>query len=283
MDRLTGRLTDPGPFARKRRSPRFVGTHLVNPGNFVANKYTRKGKQGSPLGEDEFVSFWNRAYEASLPYARHIAIGLAGLVVVAVLAWVGLWVRSNARQDATEAFGLAAQLYDAELKTADKDAKAADKAPALADSDGVKQYATAKERAEAVLAELDKVKGSAVAKSARLARAGVLYDLGRYAEAEPLYRAVADDTEGLVRDVAAEGVGLCLENQGKLDDALKAYQALAARDGLLKDRAGFDQARVMAQKGDKDGAVKLLKEVLGRIPTGQLHDQLQTQLAQLEG
>lgn len=244
----------------------------------MANKYTRKGKQGTPLGEDEFVSFWNRIYEASLPYARHIAIGVAGALVVAVLAWVGLWVRSNARQDATEAFGRAAQLYDAELKSADKDAKVA--APA---DDEVKQYATAKERSEAVLAELDKVKGSAVAKSARLARAGVLYDLGRYAEAEPLFRAVAEDADGLVRDVAAEGVGLALESQGKLDEALKAYQALAARDGLLKDRAGYDEARVMAAKGDKEGAVKLVKDVLGRIPTGLLHDQLQTQLAQLGG
>jgi tetratricopeptide (TPR) repeat protein len=253
----------------------------------LANKYTRKGRERGdapvePLPvNDQFMSLSARGWVAMSPYFRQIGFGLAGLGVALVLAWVILHWREGKRESATEAFGRAVRIYDAELLTSDEKPKADEDVP---------RFKTAKERSDAALAELDKLArdygGTPVADRARAVRAGVLYDGGNFAEAQKLWQQVADAAgkDDPMKVVAREGAGLCLENQGKLDEALAFYQELeTAGGGFYRDRAQFDRARALAAKGNKPEAEKLWKELLSRVPQGGLHDQIQSRLAALSG
>jgi tetratricopeptide (TPR) repeat protein len=253
----------------------------------VANKYTRKGRArgdapSEPLPvDDQFVSLWARAFAAIEPYMRQVALGLAAAVVAALALWGVSHLMAGARQDATESFGRAVRIYEADLLGADEKVKSDEDVP---------RFKTSKERADATLAELDrldKAHGSTkVAKQARALRAGVYFDQGRFAEAADAWKKVADDADKAdpMKVVAREGVGLSLESQGKLDDALTIFKEIeSAGGGFFRDRAQFDQARVLAAKGSKAEAEKLFKDLLGRVPQGGFHDEIQTRLTALGG
>lgn len=253
----------------------------------MANKYTRKGKErGNAPAEqfpvdDEFVSISARVWNAAQPYLRQIGYVLAGAVVAVGIGWGVSKYMNGSRQDATEMFGLAVRVYEADLLGPDEKAKPDDEVP---------RFKTAKERADATVQKLDaldKAHGSTkVAAKARSLRAAVLFDQGKYAEAADLWRKVAEESEAgdPMKIVAREAVGLCLESQGKLDDALNIFKEIeAAGGGFLKDRAQLNQARVLAAKGSKADAEKLYKGLLERVPQGGLHDEIQTRLTALGG
>lgn len=244
------------------------------------SKYNRKQKKTS----DEFVGFWQKVYQAAAPYARAILIVLGTTLAIVFAVW-GLSTYFEHRSEAAaEAFGHAVKLYDAELLTGNLPA------PKTDEENPIPRYKTEKERADAVLAELDALEkkwGSTdVAKNALIFRAGIQYDLGKFDEAGKLYKQASEraSKDPHMAAVANEGLGLSAEAQNKLDDALAAYKAMEPKTGdFYRDRALYDQARVLVKKGDKKGAGNLYKEVLAKMPTSQLRDEIQNQLAQLEG
>ena len=144
-------------------------------------------------------------------------------------------------------------------------------------------------RAQNVLKQLDELDskhgGSAASKEGRLFRAGVLFDLGRIDEAAQSYEKFLGESKGSpMTTVAREGLGLCKEQQGKLDEALAEYQKLEPKTGdFFRDRALWDEARVLTKKGDKKAAAEKLKELVAKVPTSPLKDEAQSQIAQLEG
>ena len=151
------------------------------------------------------------------------------------------------------------------------------------------RFKTEKERADATLKELDEFdkkygssstarRGQAVPRRRLLRpgpprRRGAAYEkFIKGAHPSPLLLA------------AQEGLGLCREQQDKLDDALAHYQALEPKTGdFYRDRALWDQARVLTKKGDKKKARRALKELVAKTPSSPLKDEAQTQIAQLEG
>ncbi len=242
------------------------------------SKYNRKQKVAKV--DDEFVSFWARAFQKVEPYLQRI-----GLVVVAgLVAWVGIFIAANyssqGREKAAESFAKAARIYSADLLTADS--------PPPANADETPRFKTAKERAEATVKELDlldKEHPGKLGQSAKLFRAGVLYDLLQLDDAAKLYAEVesaAKDTP--VHALAAEGAGLCDEQRGKLDEALKRYKEMEPKTGdFYRDRALYNQGRVLIKKGDKKQALEAFKEAIAKVPTTPLKDEIQTQLMLLEG
>jgi predicted negative regulator of RcsB-dependent stress response len=253
----------------------------------VANKYTKKGRARGDLPaeglavDDEFISLTERVWIAIEPYLLQIGYGIAGLGVAALALWGLSSMWTGSRQDATEMFGKAVRVYEADLLGAEEKPKADDDVP---------RFKTSKERADATLAELDKLDkahgSTKVSKQGRALRASVLFDQGKFAEAADLWRKVADDADKTdpMKVVAREGVGLCLESQGKLDDALNLFKEIeGAGGGFFKDRAQLDQARVLTAKGSKADAQKLYKDLLGRVPQGGLHDEIQSRLSALDG
>jgi predicted negative regulator of RcsB-dependent stress response len=264
----------PGGFAKNADS--------IPRGTNVANKYTRKSKTQIPQN-DEFVSFWQRAYDFISPYGRPIAIGGGLLLVMLAAVWATDRLFVSRKQNATEMLGRVLRIYQAELLP--EDAKPEDAKPK---DDDTPRFKTAKERAEATVAELDKLMkeagSSSAAEDAQLVRAGALFDLGRFADAEAAYRSFLDHVSksDKLAVVAREGLGLSMEAQGKLDAALSAYQEIEKAGGdTYRDRAQFDQARVIAKKGDKKKAFDMYKQILEKSPTTPLREEIQAKQAQL--
>jgi tetratricopeptide (TPR) repeat protein len=244
-------------------------------------KYHRKQRNGP---NDEFVGFWQKLFEKVAPYARAIGIvSVTALVIVFVVWGLSAWVEKRA-EGAAELFGRAVKIYDAELLTDGAEPPKSD------EENPIPRFKTTAERAQATLEaldELDKKFGSTdVAKDAVLFRAGVKFDTGQYEDAEALYKKALERApkDPSVQALAREGIGLCAEAKGKLDDALTAYQATEPTSGdFYRDRALYDEARVYLKKGDKKKAVELYKEVLDKMPKSQLHDDIQNLLALLQG
>lgn len=243
------------------------------------SKYTRKQRQAP---QDEFVGFWDNLFKKAEPYARAIGITVATAGVLIAVVWgVMSWMERKS-QAATEAFGRAVRIYEAELQTGDEPAKSDEENP-------VPRFKTDKERAEATLAELDqfdkKYGHSPTADEAVLFRGGVNYDLGRLDAAAAAYEKFIERAYPSPLVLAArEGLGLVEEQQGKLDDALAQYQKLEPKTGdFFRDRALWDEARVWQKKGDKKKAAERLKELVAKTPASPLKDEAQTQIAELEG
>jgi tetratricopeptide (TPR) repeat protein len=242
------------------------------------SKYTRKQRIKA---EDEFVSFWHHAYDKLSPYGRAIGITLATALAMWFLIWGVSGYFERRTQSAAEAFGRAVKIYDAELVTDDNPVKSDEENP-------VPRFKTAKERADATLAELDgidKTYGkSEIAQNALLFRAGVLFDLGRYDEALAANRKFLEFARDRVpaSTLARENLGLCYEALGKLDEALAAYEALEPKHGdFYRDRALYAEARVLAKKGDKKKAAERYQQAL-KVPSTPLRDEIQARLASLE-
>jgi predicted negative regulator of RcsB-dependent stress response len=243
------------------------------------SKYTRKQKTAP---KDEFVSFWERAFIAVEPYARAIGITVLTAGALIGIVWgVTTWFESRT-QNATEAFDRAVRTYEAELITSDDQPKTDEENP-------VTHYKTEKERAEATLKLLDELDAkhpsSSAAREAKLFRAGVYFDSGRIDEAAAGYeKFLGQSKSSPLTSVAREGLGLCKEQQGKLDDALAEYQKLEPKSGdFYRDRALWNEARVLTKKGDKKAATAKLKELIEKVPGSPLKDEAQNQVAQLEG
>ncbi len=243
------------------------------------SKYTRKKRQAP---QDEFVGFWDKLFKRIEPYAR--AIGIMTLTAGALIAivWGAMRWMEHKSQAATEAFGHAVRVYEAELQVGDEPPKSDEENP-------VAHYKTEKERADATLKELDefdkKYGHSSTAEEATLFRAGVYYDLARWDDAAASYEKFIKGAHPSPLLLAAkEGLGWCRAQQGKLDDALTMYQGLEPKTGdFYRDRALWDQARVLTKKGDKKKAAEKLKELVAKMPSSPLKDDAQTQIAQLEG
>ncbi len=243
------------------------------------SKYTRKQRQAP---QDEFVGFWDRVFKAVEPYARAIGITAATAGVLIAIVWgVTTWMEKK-QQAATEAFGRAVHIYEAELATGDT-------TPPGDEENPVPRFKTAEERADATLKELDefdkKYGRSATADEATLFRASVYYDLGRIDDAATQYdKFIKRAHPSPLVPTAKEGLGLCKERQGKLDEALALYKELEPKTGdFYRDRALWDEARILAKKGDKKQAAERLKELVAKMPSSPLKDEAQTQIAQLEG
>jgi predicted negative regulator of RcsB-dependent stress response len=244
------------------------------------SKYTRKQRTAP---EDEFVSFWDKVFKKAEPYARPAAIVAVTAAVLVAAVWGFTTFSEHKQQVATEDFGRAVRIYDAELLTDAEPPKP------IEEENPIPRFKTEKERADATLKALDefdaKHKSSGTAHEAKLFRAGVYFDQGRLDDASAAYSKFLEDTHpSPLVSVAREGLGLCKEQQGKLDDALSDYKQLEPKTGdYYRDRALWDQARVLQKKGDKKAAADKLKELVAKTPASPLKDEAQNQIAQLEG
>jgi tetratricopeptide (TPR) repeat protein len=251
------------------------------------SKYNRKKENPATASTDEFVGFWQQAFEKLRPFARAIGWSLVGFVVVVVaVATFQSWSERRA-EAATEAFGRVVRIFENELQG---EAKAPDPTkdpaePALDNADSqLPKFKTQKERAEATLAELSKLPPAA-AKNAKLFRAGVLYDLERYDEARAAYADAASSAEPAVAAVAREGEALCYEQLGKIDEAIAAYEKIAPKGDkatdFYRDRALMGAARLYEKK-DKAQAIERYKEVIAKYNASVLREDAQNRLAVLE-
>ena len=241
----------------------------------LMSKYTRKKTKVEE--KDDFVSFWEKAFVAAAPYARAVGVSGAVALLIVALAWGGVAWSQRRTESSTEALGKALKIYGAEVTTGDIEAKP--------EPNGPPKYKTDKERLEATLAEaklVQKNHSGSVTDEAALVEAAALFDLGKLEEALAIYQKIAGRQTGAIQQLAHESWGLVLEQQGKLDEALKQYeQAVPLLGDFYRDRALFAQARVFIKKKDKKRAMELFTQIVQKIPTTALKDEMQNQITLL--
>jgi len=244
------------------------------------SKYSRKKNNPATAPEaDEFVDFWTKAFESARPYARAIGWTLAGFLVVVGVGMAAMRYTERKAEAATEAWGRAFRIYENELEGS---------APPVddkkTDEEQIPRFKTAKERGEATLAELDKLPAG-VRKDAQLFRAGVLYDLERYDESKKAYEDAIGGAPTEMAVIAREGVALCDEQSGKLDDAIAAYEKVAPKGdkatAFYRDHALMGLGRLYEKKGDKPKAIAAYKELADEMATSPLREDAQNRLAEL--
>ncbi|MBM4376861.1 MAG: tetratricopeptide repeat protein [Deltaproteobacteria bacterium] len=140
-------------------------------------------------------------------------------------------------------------------------------------------YASYDERAKVALERYQKVATaepkSGAALLARLGIAGTKLDRREWDEAviayEEVLRSKLAEVDVDVKGRALEGVGFAHEGKKDYDRALATFDKLAeVSEPMFKVLAKFHKARVLAAKGDKDGAKKLLEEARKDIETNEL-------------
>ena len=87
--------------------------------------------------------------------------------------------------------------------------------------------------------------------------------------------------------LAQEGLAYAQESSGQIDKAIESFGPLAERakapDNFMRDRALFNQARLLERKGARKDAEKVYREILTELPQSALKDEINDRLAVLEG
>lgn len=259
----------------------------------MAKNKGKFGKAKSAVEEsDEFVSGMAKLGERLKPHAVRIGFLVAGVAIVLIAYGIWSWHKDKKAKEATTQFDAALRVAQARIIGPDD---APDEPPA---GEQPPSYPSVKARAEATLAELDKLGSeygsTGVSKESVLLRANMLMDLGRYDEAATLYKdyASSGDVDEL-KLVAREGIGYALEEkalatedpgqrQTELEEALHAFEQMQTKeDGVRRDHALFHQARILSVMERTDEAIAMYRKVL-EVEDTPLKLEVENRLAELE-
>jgi hypothetical protein len=268
------------PNRRERRRRKKLGDDADLPRDRNARIRAQHARKKSPEEEEALTPLSTgemiddalaRGTARAGKWAKHNANLLQGLLGAALLAGIGYgvyhWQTSAKSELASSDLNLAVQADRARIDPAAKPD----------DDDTIQVYKSAAERNSAALASYRKARsdreGSGTALLARLGEAGVLLDQHSYDEALAAYREVkasplaAADPD--VRGRAIEGIGFALEGKGDLNGAAGAFKELDTITGLktFKELGMYHQARILAAQGNKEQALKLIKEARERLQT----------------
>ncbi|MEI8256727.1 MAG: tetratricopeptide repeat protein, partial [Deltaproteobacteria bacterium] len=214
---------------------------------------------------------------------KSLALGAALVLAVAGGAVFWSWRRDDQLAKGASAYRDAIEISTATIRAAD-----APPEPAGAPTRRTPTFVDRNARAQAALRAFREVESrygnSPVASLARLSAASTLYDLGRYAEARPIFeRLLGADSAGQDARVL-EGLGFTLEALNDNAAALTKFQELGRiQDGAYRDLAGFHQARVEQRMGHNDRARDLLHGVIERLRRTSTDEALGTSGTVLEG
>jgi tetratricopeptide (TPR) repeat protein len=244
----------------------------------VAKKKKIKEELKQP---DQFVGLATRASTAIAEFAnahtRALVIGITTLATVIVGSVVLAQISEGRSARASAALAHAQDVANAELTTPNAPPK----------EDNLPHFATARERSEAALKEIDGYFGSAgvpLHAEAMIVRGGLLLELGRADEAAGVYEKVLQGKlDDRLKFLAREGLGYAYERKGKLPEAQKVFASLGEDSGgFYKDRALYHEARLAELKGNPSEATRIYHEVLEKMPTTSLRDDITNRLAVLE-
>jgi tetratricopeptide (TPR) repeat protein len=231
--------------------------------------------------DDQFVGLATRASNAVADFAnrntRALVIGITTLATVIVGSVVLAQVSEGRAARASAALDHAQRVAAAELTTPSSPPK----------EDGLPHFATAKERNEAALKEIDGYfKGSSVPLylEAMVVRGALLLDLDRADEAASVYEKVLQEKiDDRLTFMAREGLGYAYEHKGKLPEAQAVFTKLADDSGgFYKDRSLYHEARLAELRGNPSDATRIYHEVLEKHPTTSLREEITNRLAVLE-
>lgn len=219
------------------------------------------------------------------PYIKQILIGTIALAVIGTVVWTFGFIKGRKQEAAT------AKLDDV-LEVAQAPIRGKDEKPDAAKDPKKPSFADAKERANAVLAEIDKV-GADVTGPAY--RGGLLLDAGKTDEAIAEYKKGTGD-KTIQGVMCREGLGIALEAKAAAEKDAAARQkgyeeALAAFAAMQPDAQGpryvyalYHQARIQLLLGKKPEAKALFEkanEANKTIKDGEIGELIEKRLATL--
>ncbi|MEZ4407249.1 MAG: hypothetical protein R3A52_12325 [Polyangiales bacterium] len=210
-------------------------------------------------GTTDGVPEWARSLGEKLAANRNLLVGAALGVIVSIGAAVG-YTEWRERVEARAASDFAGALSVASAPISESGESSGSSGPS---------FRTLAERQRASLERFRKVirdhGSSHVAPLAKLAEAGVLYQLGRYEEAKAAYQSLLGrDLAGLDGRVL-EGLAFSLEATGDLNGAMARYRELeSSHGGAYQDQARFYEARLLLRQDQRDRAKDLLHGVAER-------------------
>lgn len=220
---------------------------------------------------------FSRAADSSFKWLKEHFNIVQWLIVGGVAAWIGLqiytWRSEKSAAKVSEALASAIEAEQGKIAAADQEGKR----DARGELDVRRAFATDADRLKAAEDAYRKLSsaGSTAGGLAKLGLAGVLYDQGKYDDAQKLYSEVLGSELGKVdpdaRGRSLEGIGICLEGKGDKDGALKKFGELEnAEIPGFRELAMYHQGRILHGKGDdaaaKDKLVKVT-EKLGKEPS----------------
>jgi tetratricopeptide (TPR) repeat protein len=236
---------------------------------------------------DQFVSFWGRAGTWLGERRRSVLVGLVAVLAAGAIAWGLQSLRQGRAETASRAFSRIHRIATAPLAPAAGETPPADAPPTDPELPRLK---TERERLEAALKEADtflgQYGGSSLKEEALLLKARYLVALDRASEAVPIYSELVGSVDRRLQFLALEGLAYAQEASGQLDKAVAAFSRLAdqARESgnFFRDRALFNQARVLERKGSAKDAEKLYRSILSEVPQSALKEEINARLAVLE-
>jgi tetratricopeptide (TPR) repeat protein len=246
----------------------------------VANKTEKELKQ-----PDQFVTFWSKAGAWVAPRRKPLLVGLGALLGALLIGWGGQALLASRAEHASTDFARIHQIANAPL-IPPTDSKSGE----TKFDDDLPHFKTERERTEAALKEADAYlagHGGQLREEALLLKARYLVALGRGDEAVAVYTPLQGSLDERLRFLAQEGLGYAQESAGQLDKAIAVFGGLAdqakAAGNFMRDRALFNKARLLEQKGAKQEAQKVYREILSEVPTSTLKTEINERLAVLDG
>jgi tetratricopeptide (TPR) repeat protein len=196
---------------------------------------------------------------------------VAGVAVVLLGAGGFLFFQARGEAKAGSATGALTEALAADRGRVMKEDKRTDEEKQV---DPTRVFTTSDDRASAAIEAYQKALSASTEPGpttlARLGLAGAQLEKGETQAAIDTYAAVLSsplaNADVDVRGRAIEGTGLALETKGDLDGALKQFEDLAKVDAKGFEELGlYHQARVHAQRGDKEKAKELLKKAREKL------------------
>lgn len=224
-----------------------------------------KDEQKALRQPDEFQKLGQEALPWLERHGRTVTMGVLAVGVAGLGVGLVSHLSEKSEMAASTQFGQALHVLDREVNAnSTTPPKAGEEPPFKSETDKDNELVaklTAFRKANA---------GQRASKNAALPLAEAYLRLGKADDALPLieeYLSVSDATDPL-RPAAYEAKGYALESQKKYDDALKAFDQLAAENktDFLKGMGLYHRGRMLVIKGDKAGAAKQFSEIEGAAP-----------------
>lgn len=204
-------------------------------------------------------------------------VTLFAVVLAAAAAGLAGYTYVERKAEAQASADLSRAVADERGRIADTSKEDGDNGP----KDPRPVFKTPEERRESALKKYQELRAkhpkSGAAILARLAEGSLLLDKkdadGAAAAFNDVKASALATADAQVRGRALEGLGFAYELKSNWDEALKTYQEMERSADVLgfKELAMYHQARVLQQKGDKDKAKELLKNVRERLQKGESH------------
>ena len=197
---------------------------------------------------DEFLTFTSKAIQFGVAHKYHLAGGLAGLVVLILIATGIRYLSIRAENTAFTLLSQSQIKYEALVK-----------------QDGPQKALTeVAEDFEGILKKYSSKKGG---KLARIYYAGICYKAGDFDKTIALYEASLGDFQSnpLLKNLILSGLGYAYEEKKDLESAAKYFNMIVSgSDPVMKGEALYHLGRIYEAQGDRDKSIEAYKQLLER-------------------